>query len=109
MSKARQAVQRLTARCTLCGTQQPLNASLINTNASEIELLHIKCTICKGALVAAVFTKDHTITSVGMITDLNEQEVEQWQQNEALSNEDVNKLSATIRDKRLCEYLLKSY
>lgn len=109
MKFAKPVLDRLITSCLLCGANRaPLKTTVIKSS-NKAELVHIHCQSCKGALIAVVFTSGHEISSVGMLTDLTSSEVEQLEQRDHLTEDDLLAVHRLFNHTKLSEQLLNNY
>ncbi len=88
---------RLVSYCPLCNTQyNPLSAKIVEER-DDAHLLHIKCKKCSSSIVALVLSSGMGISSVGLITDLSEEDVVRFKNGKRISSDDVLNLYSFLR------------
>lgn len=109
MKLTKAVLDRLITSCLICGVHTPPVHTTVIKSTKQSELVHIRCQSCKGALIAVVFTSGHEINSVGMLTDLTSSEVEQLEQRERLTEDDLLAVHDLFNHTKLSEQLLDNY
>ena len=80
---------KLISKCPLCSElYQPFQASIVEEK-DEAQLVHIECRKCQSSIVALIVNGQLGLTSVGLITDLTSEDVENFKDAQPLSEEDV--------------------
>lgn len=88
---------RLVSYCPLCNTQyNPLSARIVEER-DDAHLIHIKCKKCNSSIVALVLSSGVGISSVGLITDLSEEDVIRFKDGNRVNNDDVLNLYSLLR------------
>ena len=109
MKHTQQALDRLLAKCALCGSDRPSPEATIVNESSDTELVHVTCKTCKGSIVALIFTTDHIISSVGVITDLTTKDLRKFQNSSVLNEQDILSVHETLQQSDICARLLQNY
>lgn len=80
---------RLVSFCPICNTHyNPLTAQILEER-EDAHLVHAVCRKCGSSIVALVLTGGLGISSVGLVTDLNGQEVLKFRNVGAIQPDDV--------------------
>lgn len=80
---------RLVSFCPICSTHyNPLTAQILEER-EDAHLVHAVCRKCGSSIVALVLTGGLGISSVGLVTDLNGQEVLKFRGMNAVGTDDV--------------------
>ena len=80
---------KLVSRCPLCQTDHnPLETSVLD-EAEGSHLLYIKCQKCGSGVVASVTPNSFGMTSIGVITDLNDSEIRAVKERGGIIADDV--------------------
>ena len=80
---------RIVSNCPVCHTPyNPLEASVLEENSSA-HLIYIKCKKCYSAILALILTNNLGISSLGLITDLESQEVVRFIDGARVSSDNV--------------------
>ena len=80
---------RLVSFCPICNTHyNPLTAQILEER-EDAHLVHAVCRKCDSSIVALVLTGGLGISSVGLVTDLNGQEVLKFRNVGAIHANDV--------------------
>ena len=95
---------RLMARCPLCQTRYQSSLVKVIAEKEDAYLVHVLCAKCRGAVIALVFANFFGVTSVGVLTDLESDEVLLAQQR-AVDADDVLDLYRLLRDGSFSELI----
>lgn len=88
-SLKQEALAKLLSVCPHCKAQYERLDTAVITQNRDAELLHVKCRSCQGSLVALLFSTGPLISSIGLVTDLSQEDVVRLQQAEPLSENDL--------------------
>jgi len=75
--------------CPLCGEAYGDRGISIIEQGEETELVHITCTECHNAVLALVAMTQLGMTSVGVVTDLSDQDVRRFLPKRSFTVDDV--------------------
>lgn len=97
---------RLISYCPVCHFHyNPLEARVLEENDAA-HLIYIKCQRCKSAIVALIVSNNAGISSVGLITDLDSQEISKFKDGNIVNESDVLSVYSTLRAGRLEKMIL---
>ena len=65
-------------------------------------MFYIKCHKCSGSIILLILSSGPLISSVGIITDLNEVEIMKFQKSKKIQEEDILNLHQLIKAKNFC-------
>lgn len=102
-----EALDRLLNRCPRCSAETGLITKLIREKP-DAQLVHVQCTACQGSLIAVVFTTGPLVSSVGLVTDLSERDVQRLHLSEALEEDDLLSIHEALQHTDICRELLKN-
>lgn len=102
-SDAIQDGMRLMRQCPLCQQDYEFDHIDIIEEDAGAHLVHITCTSCAGKMLAILMMSNFGMSSVGMITDLNSEDVHRLGRTEALSADDVLGLYEALHTKDVFE------
>lgn len=108
-SSRQQALEKLMSRCVLCGANQSALLAAIVNESNQAELVHIRCSNCKGALVALIYASGTVVTSIGMVTDLTQEDIAKFQQGKNITENDILNIHQTLQEADLCNRILQNY
>ncbi|MFH0819173.1 MAG: hypothetical protein V1898_04225 [Patescibacteria group bacterium] len=92
-----ESLQKLIGKCPLCGFQyKTIRAKVIEEN-EDAQLIYIKCQKCNGSIIIFVVSSGPLISSVGLITDLNEFDIVSFKNKRVLKEEDILKLHQNLQ------------
>lgn len=97
-----QAIQKLINKCPLCGLQyKTVQAKIIEEN-EEAQLVYIKCQKCYGGVLLLILSSGPLVSSIGLITDLVEEDIVKYKNTTFLGEEDVLSLHQLLKTKNFC-------
>lgn len=76
-------------QCPVCNKNYTDEVIHILEETEETTLIHITCPSCKSALVASISTTELGMGLVGVVTDLNENDVMRMRENDPFSEDDL--------------------
>lgn len=94
---------RLMKQCPLCQTDYNFDNIYLIEEEDNAHLVHITCTVCKGKMLAILMMSSFGMSSVGMITDLDNTDVERLYKEEPMSADDVLELYQLLHTERSFE------
>lgn len=80
---------KIIQQCPLCTKDYAHTDMNIVGEGEGTQLIHITCPSCKHAIVALVVLSQLGVSSIGMLTDLNAQEMSRLMTTMAISQDDV--------------------
>lgn len=97
-----QALQKMIGHCPLCNYEyQTINAKILDDN-EEAQLIYIRCPNCLSSIVVLVLSSGPFLSSIGMITDLNEEDVLKLKNSGHIQEEDILNLHKVLKSKNFC-------
>lgn len=107
-SLKQQALEKLVALCPICQAQpQQLRTSVL-FESNQAEYVHINCGSCQGSVVALLFSTGPLISSIGLITDLSQQDAVKFQRSKAISEDDIIGLHELFQQTNVVTRLLQN-
>jgi hypothetical protein len=104
-----QALQKLMGKCPLCNFEyKTVSAKIIQEN-EEAQLIYIKCPHCSGSLIVVILSSGPLISSIGLVTDLNEEDLSKIKKNKTIFEEDILNLHQIIKEKNFCLHLKNNF
>ncbi|MFA5047606.1 MAG: hypothetical protein WC516_01045 [Patescibacteria group bacterium] len=80
---------RIISNCPVCHVPyNPMEARVLEENSSA-HLIYIRCKNCQSAILALILTNNFGISSLGLITDLESQEVTRFIDGARVSSDDI--------------------
>ena len=89
---------KLISYCPLCNTHYNPSEAKILEQKEGAHLIHVECGNCRSSIVAVVITGGIGISSVGLVTDLNSEDVMRFKNEDYLNEDDVLKAYQFLRD-----------
>lgn len=89
---------KLISVCPLCEEHyNPTEAQLVG-EAEDSHLLHITCRKCRNSIIALVLVSQGGVSSVGLVTDLNFEDVIKFRASQEVSYDDVLEMHGILED-----------
>ncbi len=96
----------MVAHCPLCEAKlNPVKAELVEER-EDMNVLHITCSRCKGALIVVLAQTNAGMSSVVMVSDLSYQDVCSFKHKDALSADQVIDIHQLLQDKDVVKKIL---
>ncbi|EKD76156.1 MAG: hypothetical protein ACD_43C00211G0003 [uncultured bacterium] len=102
-----EALDKLLASCPLCQNRQGSFITSVISESRDAELVHARCSICQGALVALLFSTGPIISSIGLVTDLSLEDVSRFQHSQAITEDDLLTFHEWLHHGKSVNQLLK--
>ncbi len=98
--------QSFISHCPVCNIRyNPIEAKVLEEK-KENHLLYVKCRNCQSAVLTLVISNNLGLTSVGLITDLDGDEVLKFKDQKGISHDEVLEFHQFIgREKALISHL----
>ncbi len=91
---------RLIANCPFCMRQyDPLQAQLVGSTGNT-HIWYVSCVVCRHALMVAVLITEGGVNSVGIVTDLQLEELTKYRDFSPITADDCLLLHASLADDR---------
>ncbi|MBU1164954.1 hypothetical protein KKA15_05360 [Patescibacteria group bacterium] len=85
--------------CPVCNAKyNPVEAKVLEEK-EEAHLLHITCKKCQSNVVALILTSNLGISSMGIVTDLNSEDVLKFKSSKAVDADDVINIYKILQTK----------
>ena len=92
---------KLIAYCPLCNQRyNPLEAKVIDKEENAY-LIYVNCRKCHGSIVAVVVSTGFGISSTGLVTDLNSEDLKKFKEAPGVSLNDVIDLHEVLEEKNV--------
>jgi len=92
--------------CPVCNAKyNPIEAKVLEEK-DEAHLVHIKCRRCQSNVVALILTSNLGISSMGIVTDLDSEDVIKFKSSKAVSADDVIDIYKILQSKSKILYEL---
>jgi hypothetical protein len=89
---------KLVSFCPLCEAHyNPMEAQIVG-EADDSHLLHITCRKCQNSIIALVLISSGGVSSVGLVTDLNFDDVLKFRDAADISDDDVLEAHGMLED-----------
>ncbi|MBU1039373.1 hypothetical protein KKC17_04100 [Patescibacteria group bacterium] len=82
-------ILHLVSYCPLCqAPARPKKIRVLQTK-DDNQLIHIDCSLCHSSILALVINSGYGVTSVGLATDLTDEEAMHFQNSPKITTDDV--------------------
>lgn len=80
---------KIVSRCPICNSKYSAARIEVIEKQNEVHLVCIKCQKCQATVVAVILANPFGISSVGLVTDLDSQDIRKFKNQSAVSFDDV--------------------
>jgi len=94
---------KIVSRCPVCQADHNPNETAILDENDGAHLIYIKCRNCQSGVVAIVSLNAMGVTSVGLVTDLNSQEVVNFKDFSIVNEADVLNMHAFLQKPKITQ------
>ncbi|MFH1781007.1 MAG: hypothetical protein ABH835_00085 [Patescibacteria group bacterium] len=84
-----EALKKLISQCPICEAKDSTFNVKIIEEKEDAQLTYIKCNKCQGKLMALIVANGPIVSSIGLITDLNHEDIEKFRNREPLHEDDL--------------------
>jgi len=90
---------KVIAYCPVCETDiNPIKAKIVE-NKEDLNLVHLQCNKCKGNILALILKTTNGLSSIGLMTDLNYNDIFYFKDKGRVSDDEVINFHKKIRQK----------
>jgi len=98
---------KMMGRCPVCNNRfDPADVKVLE-DREDAYLIYIRCRHCQSSIVAVVTAGILGVTSIGLITDLDSEEIMKFKDSRQISSDEVIDLHQLLRQKRTIKEWLK--
>lgn len=90
---------RLLTHCPVCNIEYRKRDIVVIEDRGETRLFHLSCEACGGAVLSLVITGSIGMSSIGMVTDLNVEDVRRLRKTEPVGEEALLNFHAMLRSR----------
>lgn len=98
---------RFISRCPVCNTAYEGDHAKLFAKNNAASLVHITCANCQSGFVAMILIMGHGLSSVGMVTDLNFEDVKKLHLAEAINLDEIIEWHTQIHDENFVKLITK--
>lgn len=92
--------------CPICNSRYSSIEAKILAEKNDAHLVYIKCRNCQTAILAVILANNLGVSSVGLVTDLNSDDILKFEKSKPISCDDVIEMhQSLIKDKVLIDQL----
>lgn len=85
-------------RCPVCGATYEVDKAKLFSKNLTASLVHIPCTVCQSNFVVMILIAGHGLSSVGMVIDLNFEDVNRLHKSLPLTIDEIIRGYETMQD-----------
>lgn len=94
------------SHCPLCRKKyDPMQATLLE-ESEEAHLVHIKCQHCQSSIVVLILQQGPVVSSMGVVTDLNKEDIMRLKSNGTIKEDDVLAVHHGLQEQRIIKQLM---
>ena len=80
---------KIMQQCPVCQGKYSTKQAKVVEERGEANLVHITCPHCSNSMIAVIVVSDLGMSSVGMLTDLNEEDVKRLRNKEIITEDEL--------------------
>ena len=80
---------RLISHCPICNTKHNILKAKILEEKNNSHLIHVTCDKCKSSVIALILSNALGISSIGLVTDLDSEEVLKFKEGSDISCDEI--------------------
>jgi len=77
------------SRCPFCSAEYDLDGAKVIGEEDESTVVYVTCTSCESSIVAIVAMSGFGLVSLGLVTDMTEQDTKRFFDSESVSSNDL--------------------
>lgn len=81
--------QHFVSRCPFCSAEYDLDGSKVIAEEEESTMVYVTCTDCESSIIAIVAMSGLGIVSLGLVTDMTEEDTKRMIKDGAVSSNDL--------------------
>jgi len=98
---------KLIAYCPLCDASITPQKAKIVESRDDLHLVHIQCQKCQGYILALMLKTAGGLSSIGLITDLNFNDVFKFKDGQKIEADEVLKIYQALNKKDIVKQILE--
>jgi hypothetical protein len=97
---------KVIAYCPVCEADiNPIKAKIVE-NKEDLNLVHIQCSKCKGNILALILRTSSGLSSIGLMTDLNFNDIFKFKEHDSLADNEIISFHKKIRKKNFINQII---
>lgn len=92
-----EALKKLISQCPICSAKNSTFNIKVLDEKDDAQLTYIRCRQCGGRLMALIMANGPIVSSVGLITDLNEDDIIKFRDMGPVSEDDLLQLHENLK------------
>lgn len=93
-----EALKKLISQCPICQAKDSTFNVKIIEEKEDAQLTYIKCNKCQGKLMALIVASGQMVSSIGLITDLNGEDIEKFRNCEPLHEDNLLEIHEVLNN-----------
>ena len=99
---------KIISRCPICSANYETDKAKLLAKSEAAGLIHITCQECHSSFVAMILVLGHGLSSVGMVTDLNYEDVERLHRSDPFTVDEAIEYYAEVQAENFVPRLIRS-
>ncbi|MBU0731781.1 hypothetical protein KKC88_02775 [Patescibacteria group bacterium] len=92
-----EALRKLISQCPICNAKNSTFNIKVLDEKEDAQLTYIRCRQCGGRLMALIMANGPIVSSIGLITDLNEDDIIRFRDSGPVTEDDLLKLHENLK------------
>ena len=89
--------QHFVSRCPFCSSEYDLDGSKVIAEEDESTMVYVTCTDCESSIIAIVAMSGLGIVSLGLVTDMTEEDTKRMMKEGAVSSNELLSLYEALQ------------
>lgn len=88
------------SRCPFCSAEYDLDGAKVIGEEDEATVVYVTCSKCESSIVAMVAMTGLGIVSLGLVTDMTEEDTKKFFGSKAVTGDDILQIYQTLKDSK---------
>ncbi|MBI1833445.1 MAG: hypothetical protein HYR90_01340 [Candidatus Andersenbacteria bacterium] len=97
------------SRCPFCSAEYDLDGAKVIGEEDEATVVYVTCSKCESSIVAMVAMTGLGIVSLGLVTDMTEEDTKKFFSNKSVSSDDILHIYETLKEDKNAVQSLKKH
>ena len=89
--------QHFVSRCPFCSAEYDLDGAKVIGEEDESTMVYVTCSECESSIIAIVAMSGLGIVSLGLVTDMTEEDTKRMMEDKAVSGDDMLNLYELLK------------
>lgn len=90
---------QIISRCPLCNASYRMEDAQVVETTDESSMVYVECSRCKSSIVAVVAMSGMGMVSLGMVTDMNREDVERFRASPSMTGNELLEMIQLLQRK----------